>query len=311
MKISIVTTMYKSEAYIDEFCERTQETIKQIVGDEYEIILVNDGSPDNSLEIALNRLKHEPKLRVVDLSRNFGHHKAIMTGLSYARGDLIYLLDSDLEEKPEWLITFYHHMQECNCDVVYGVQKERKGGFFERWSGKLFYMVLKGLTSLSFPENITVARLMTKRYVKALLMHQEYEVFLAGLFDITGYDQRPVYVSKQSKKTTTYTLSKKVSQFVDSIVSFSIIPLVVICVIGLMITMLSIVYIFYLFINWLLVVKPPSGYTSLIASIWFVAGLLSLFIGVVGIYMAKIFSEVKKRPYTIVKQYYRGDGRKE
>jgi putative glycosyltransferase len=139
MKLSIVATLYQSAPYIPEFLRRAAASASELVGDDYEIVLVNDGSPDDSLAVAVAATAQDPHLRVVDLSRNFGHHKAMMTGLAHARGELVYLLDSDLEEEPEWLARFAARLRELDCDVVYGVQVTRKGEWFERWSGQLYY----------------------------------------------------------------------------------------------------------------------------------------------------------------------------
>ena len=139
MKLSIVATLYQSAPFIHDFVERASKAAKELVADDYEIILVNDGSPDDSLEIAVKLTKEKkPHLIVVDLSRNFGHHKAMMTGLAHATGEQIFLIDSDLEEEPEWLIEFAQAMMSDSSDVVYGVQQTRKGRWFERWTGELF-----------------------------------------------------------------------------------------------------------------------------------------------------------------------------
>lgn len=198
MKLSVVATLYRSEPFIGEFLTRMGAVAGKIAGDDYELILVNDGSPDDSLAVALAKAEADPHLVVVDLSRNFGHHKAMMTGLAHADGDLVFLIDSDLEEEPEWLESFHGQLRDQGCDVVYGVQKSRKGRVFERWSGVVFYSLLRTLTALDLPKNIVTARLMTRRYVEALLRHEEREVFLAGLLQITGFDQRPTPVTKKA-----------------------------------------------------------------------------------------------------------------
>jgi len=210
MKLSIVATLYQSAQYIEEFSRRAGAAARQLVGDDYEIVLVNDGSPDNSLELAVRVCESDPHVIVVDLSRNFGHHKAMMTGLAHARGEHVFLIDSDLEEEPEWLLSFAKQMARGRCDVVYGVQAQRKGGVFERWSGQLFYRIFRAFTRLSLPDNIVVARLMTRRYVNALLLHDEREVFMAGLWTITGFDQHPQAIMKHDTSETTYTFRRNV-----------------------------------------------------------------------------------------------------
>jgi len=131
MKLSIVATLYKSGAYVEEFHRRASEAARRIT-DDYEIVIVDDGSPDNSLDIACAIARTDPHVRVIELSRNFGHHKAMMTGLDHARGELCFLIDSDLEEDPALLQEFFDKMQASDADVVYGFQDQRKGDFGER-----------------------------------------------------------------------------------------------------------------------------------------------------------------------------------
>lgn len=304
MKLSVVATLYRSGPYIDAFFKRASLVSRQLVGDDYEIILINDGSPDNSLELAIRLCESDSHVVVVDLSRNFGHHKAMMTGLAHATGERVFLIDSDLEEEPEWLLSFDQQMQRENCDVVYGAQEQRKGGYFERWSGHWFYSFFRALTGLALPENIVTARLMSRRYVAALLRHEEREVFMAGLWHITGFDQRVQFVKKHSTSESTYTLRHKIALLVNSVTSFSNAPLIGIFYIGVGISLIAGACTGYLLINWLFFAKPVGGWTSVMASIWLLGGLIISFIGIVGIYLSKIFSEIKRRPYTIIRQVY-------
>jgi len=152
------------------------------------------------------------------------------------------------------------------------------------------------------PENVVTARLMTRRYVNALLRHEEREVFMAGLWYITGFDQRPYVIKKHNTSETTYTFRRKMSLLVNSVTSFSNTPLVSIFYIG--ISLFALAYIAYLVTHWLFLAKPLAGWTSVMASIWLLGGMIISFIGVVGIYLSKIFSETKQRPYTIVRQIY-------
>lgn len=304
MKLSVVATLYQSAPYIDEFHRRASAVARQLVGDDYEIVLVNDGSPDNSLALAIALADRDEHVVVVDLSRNFGHHKAMMTGLGHAHGERIFLLDSDLEEDPEYLLPFAQQMERDRCDVVFGVQESRKGGWLERTSGHLFYRLFNALAKISLPENVTTARLMTRRYVDSLLLHEEREVNIAGLWQITGFDQRPQLVIKHSTSETTYTFSKKVAHLVNSVTAFSDAPLVGIFYFGVAISLFSLLYIGWLVIHWLFLASPVSGWTSVMASIWLLGGMIISFIGVVGIYLSKIFSETKRRPNAIVRQVH-------
>jgi putative glycosyltransferase len=304
VKLSIVATLYQSAPYLQEFHRRATAAARDLADDDYEILLVDDGSPDDSLEIALALRQIDPRLVIIELSRNFGHHKAMMTGLAHASGDLVFLLDSDLEEEPEWLCRFQQEMLTSGCDVVYGAQEQRKGGIFERWSGQWFYRSFKLLTGMALPENVVTARLMRRTYVQALVAHREREVFMAGLWHITGFDQRAYSVKKHSTSATTYTLSRKLSLLVNSVTSFSNAPLVSIFYTGLMICCIALAYIAYLFVHWAFLARPLSGWTSVMASIWLLGGMIISFIGIIGIYLSKIFSETKQRPYTIVRQLH-------
>src|SRR5215208_4798631 len=212
MTLSIVTTLYNSAPYLEEFHRRVCAAAGSVTPD-FEIVLVNDGSPDNSLDVAIDLHRKDSRVRVVDLSRNFGHHKAMMTGLAHARGELVFLLDSDLEEDPAWLLTFHDAMRADNADVVYGVQAERKGDWLERSAGRLFFRVFNWMLTHPIPVNVVTARLMTSRYVKALVSHQERELCLAGLWVITGFAQRPIAVQKGSRPTSSYTTRKRISVF--------------------------------------------------------------------------------------------------
>lgn len=305
MKLSIVATLYHSSTYLTEFHQRASAVAKQFADIDYEIILVNDGSPDNSLEIAIQLAESDKHVVVVDLSRNFGHHKAMMTGLATAQGDYVFLIDSDLEEEPEWLLNFAKQMQDDASDVVYGVQRKRKGGFFEKLTGHFFYKIFRSLTGLHQPNNIVTARLMSKRYVDALLTHKERELFIAGLWIVTGFKQSHQSVRKHATSPTTYSFQRKLAQLVTAIISFSNRPLFFTFYTGLLTAVSSLIYVAYLTASYIFVGITPESHTSIIASIWFFSGLIIFFIGVQGLYLATIFSEVKQRPSTIIRQIYR------
>src|SRR3990172_4600090 len=193
MLVSVVTTMYRSSSYLDEFYRRVVAAVSPI-SPEIEFVFVDDGSPDDSAAVARGFLSRGEQVSVVRLSRNFGHHRAIMTGLQYAKGDLVFLIDCDLEEPPELFGPLHERLQQPGpagepADVAYAVPVKRKGGFFERVSGAAFYGLFNFLSDVKVPANWMIARLMTRRYVRALLSHTERELFLGGLFCITGFRQ--------------------------------------------------------------------------------------------------------------------------
>lgn len=309
MRLSIVTTMYRSQPYLRDFHARVSRVAQAITAD-YEIVLVNDGSPDDSLALALQLHAEDPCVKVVDLSRNFGHHKAIMTGLEHTTGDLVFFLDCDLEIAPETLAAFHDAWQaEAGAvDVVYGVLAERDGaGPLEIAFGRLFYTLFNTLSEYRIPVNITTARLMTRRYVAELLKHREQQFIIAGLWTLTGFRQVPITVEKPYKGSSTYNLRRKLWIIIHAVTSFSSKPLVAIAGLGMLITIPSAFYIVFLVARYLLGGIGVDGYTSLIVSIWFLGGLVIFILGVIAIYLSVIFLEVKNRPYTVVRQVYSRD----
>ncbi len=304
MKLSVVATLYKSATHLAEFHERAIRAAEAFAPGSYEIVLVNDGSPDASLDMAIALTQSSPHLRVIDLSRNFGHHKAMLTGLAHAEGELVFLIDSDLEEEPEWLAEFGRLMSAERADVVYGVQQKRKGGWFERWSGSLYYALFNWLSNIDHPRNIVTARLMTRRYVHALLQFQEREVVISCLWVIAGFKQHATPVKKLSLTRSTYSLSRKIEQATDSLTSFSEFPLRLIFYVGIVILAASVVFTLYLVAARLSNAEAVDGWTSVMVSIWLLGGMIISFIGTIGIYLSKIFTETKQRPLTIVRAIY-------
>lgn len=303
MDLSIVTTLYCSEPHLEEFYVRLC-TAAERLATSFEIILVNDGSPDDSLQKAISLYRNDKRIKVIELSRNFGHHKAIMTGLTYARGDLVFLIDSDLEEEPEVLEAFYQKLRETNADVVFGVQEKRKGRLLERVGGAIFYKIFNVLSTHSIPRNVITARLMSREYVRALTEHREREMMMAGLWTLTGFKQVPMPVRKLQRPGSTYTFRRRVAQLVNAITSFSSKPLEMIFYLGCAILFVSTTAALLLIIGRLFFGTLLLGWPSLIVSIWMLGGLTIFCLGVIGIYLSKIFIEVKQRPYTIVKDVY-------
>jgi putative glycosyltransferase len=303
MKLSIVTTLYKSGAHVEEFHRRASEAAQRFT-DDYEIVMVDDGSPDNSLEIACALAHMDSRVRVVELSRNFGHHKAMMTGLDHARGELCFLIDSDLEEDPALLQNFFDKMHTSNADVVYGFQDQRKGDFGERLSGNIAYRVFNALLSHPIPTNHITVRLMKREYVDSLLLHRERETVIGGLWVITGFYQLGIPVEKLARKGTTYSFWHRWLMLINSVTSFSETPLVAIFYLGIVIFGLSTLVGVGLLIHKLVFRGAVEGWVSVMMSVWLLGGLLIFCVGIIGIYVSKIFIETKNRPYTIVRNVH-------
>lgn len=308
MKLSIVTTMYRSAPFLVQFYQRIIKVAEQ-TSDNFELILVNDGSPDTSLQVALELRNRDKRVNVVDLSRNFGHHAAIVAGLEHCRGECIFLIDCDLEEQPEWLPLFFEHREKSGAEVVFGIQKERVASFWSNTLGAMFWRALNVLSNVRIPHNPMTCRLMSRRYVNALLNVGDRVLYLAGVFAWTGFNQSSLMLSKSPRTTTrsTYSLSRKFVQVADSFSSFSVAPLTLIFVLGLFIWLGSVFYGTFLLVQKLLHPNAVlSGFTSLMLSFWFLSGTIILVLGVLGLYISKIFQEVKRRPLYIVREYFQG-----
>lgn len=304
LPLSIVTTIYNSSSFIEEFHTRISTTIDRMGIPDYEIIFVNDGSPDDSLNKLIPLAKQDRHTKIIELSRNFGHHKAMMSGMTYATGNRVFLIDVDLEESPECLELFWQHMTG-DTDVVFGVQAKRKGGFSERFFGALFYRIFNWMSPTKVVADFVTARLMTKQYVEQLLAYRERELFIGGLWSDAGFNQVPVIVEKASRTHhSTYSFWKRLKLMVNAITSFSNRPLIIIAVTGFLITLGAFLYSAWLIYNKFAGNQVLSGWTSMAVAIWFNSGLILLSLGIVGIYIAKIFVEVKQRPYAIVRRVY-------
>lgn len=304
MKLSIVTSLYRSEPYLAEFLRRAAEAARPLAGEDFEVIFVNDGSPDNSLETALRLRRDEPRLTVVDLARNFGHHHALMAGIRRAAGERVFLIDVDLEEPPELLGELWRVLEEHpEADVAYGVQRERKGGWFERWSGRLFYRVMRLLSPVDYPADTLTARLMSRRYVESLKLFRDREFDLWVNFALAGFVQLPVEAVKTDKGSSSYTFGRKLRHALESVTSSSAAPLYGIFLLGMAVFLTALGYLGFLVVNkifW----EVPVGWSMLAASIWGMGGMIMISIGTVGIYLGRVFVECKQRPEVIVRRVY-------
>ncbi len=306
-KLSVVSSLYWSSPYLAEFCSRAAAAARRFAGEDFEIVLVNDGSPDDALAVALRLRRDEKRIRIVDLSRNFGHHRALMTGIAAATGEWIFLIDCDLEEAPELLeLLAARQAAEPDADVVYGVQHSRRGGWFERVSGRAFYWLMGKLSDLEYPADTLTARLMSRRYVEALKLFEDREFDLWVNFALAGFKQLPVTAEKLDKQQSAYTMRRKVRHALNSITSSSAMPLYLIFAAGAVIFGIAVLHLFFLVINkifW----DVPVGWSHVVASIWGLGGMIMISVGTAGIYLGKVFIETKKRPMAVIRRIYEGE----
>lgn len=304
--ISVVATMYRSRRFLERFLAECLQAMEAVGCSEFELLLVNDGSPDDSLDYAISRRKDIPQLVVIDLSRNFGHHYAMQAGLRHARGDLVFLIDCDLEVSPLMLPQFKGKLEQSGSDMVYGYQEARKGGLFERASGGFFYTAFNLLSDIKIPENIATERIMTRRYVEALLQLGDRNLFLGGMMSWTGFQQLGLPLKKSQREgKSSYTLLRRINLMVNAVSSFSAQPLVWLFNIGLTVTTFSFIYVLYLLVRKILFNDALLGFTSVMALTTLSLGIMTTGMGIIGIYLGKVFTQVQNRPTYIVKDIHR------
>lgn len=299
MKLSIVTTSFQSSLTIVSFVERIHAAAKGLAVS-YELIIVEDGSTDNSKNEIIKLLPVYKNMKLVELSRNFGHHQAILLGLEQARGEHVFLIDSDLEEAPELITFFYNDALESKSDVVYGISNKHGSGKFNQILSNVFWSLFRKYTKLKIPKGICTVRIMTREYVNSLLLHKEVNVFLAGLWEITGFIQKPLKVSRIYKGTTNYTFGKRLDLALTSLISFSGRPLRLIAVFGASTVLFALLMLVVLSLRHFVVQDSSQGWLSIITAIVLVGGFQILSIGMVAIYVASILEEVKARPRAII-----------
>lgn len=307
IQLSVVSTLYNSKIFLEKFLEEMLDSIKEIGIVNFELIFVNDGSPDASMSYLLERKNSIPEIKVIDLSRNFGHHYAMQAGLLYASGEFVFLIDNDLETPPNILVDFYTMLRtEPELDVVYAYQEERKGRFVERYFGSIFWKVINKVSDIKIPYNILTERLMRREYVKELLKLNDANLFLGGMFYWVGFNQKGIAVKKgQREGRSTYTLQKRIQLVFEAVTSFSGKPLQWLFYLGVNISLFSILFLIYLIIKKTIYQNDVQlGWTSLIAINILLLGVISTFLGLIGIYIYKIFKQVQGRPNSVIKKIY-------
>lgn len=303
MKISVVTPIFKAEPFLEELCKRLKIELAKLSND-YEIILVNDASPDSSWKIIEKICSKESKVKAINFSRNFGQHLAITAGLDYAAGDWIVVMDCDLQDRPEDIKKLYEIACKKDYDVVFGQRIKRKDSFVRKMLSKVFYFVYNYFTEDKYDSsvgNLSISRKIVVKNFRKLREHsRSYPLFIRWLGFKTGFIE--VSHPKRSYGKSSYNFNKLINLAIDSIVSQSNKPLMISIKFGFLLSFISIVYAIYLvMINIFYNIQVP-GWTSLIVSIFFLFGLLFANMGILGLYIGKIFNETKDRPLYIIKR---------
>jgi len=304
MRLSIVIPCYNEEKVIDETISVLLNVTKELKTKDivdYEMIFVDDGSADNTFHVLEKHSNIHREIKIIKLSNNFGHQKAILAGYENSTGDLITTLDADLQDPPELIGKMIEKINN-GFDIVYGARNKRVDSLFKRYSAKLFYWIMKRMRVEIIPEHAEY-RMITRKVLTAFLQYNEQNIFIRAIFPKLGFLSTIIYYDRPKRFAgeTKYPLSKMISFGIDGITSFSIIPLRLFTFIGMVISIFSLLAIF-----WSMFAKffgvTVTGWTSIVVPIYFLGGIQMIFLGVLGEYVGKIYMEVKGRPRFIIEK---------
>ncbi len=301
--ISIVTPVYGCCKSLNNLYERLNKTLSTITND-FEIIMVNDASPDNAWEAIKELAKKDSRVKGINLSRNFGQHKAITAGLDYANGDWVVVMDCDLQDQPEEILKLYNKALE-GYDIVFGRRVERQDSFFKKLSSKVFYIVYDYLTESKTDNSVASFSIISKKVLNSLRLYKEQNRTFLHLINMLGFKRIEINIehAKREEGKSSYSFSKLLNLAVDSIIFQSNKPLKLSIKIGFIISFLSLLYATWLVFRYFVFSIPVEGWTSVMVSIYFVSGLLFANMGILGLYLGKTFDEIKARPLYIVDEY--------
>jgi len=299
---SIVSPVYKGEEMVSELVDRIRHSVSKI-SERYEIILVNDASPDHSWSRIQEECKKDNRIKGINLSRNFGQYYAISAGLSFARGKWTVVLDCDLQDRPEEIPNLYKKALE-GYDIVYARRQFRKDSFFKRLSSAIFHRFYDFMSGIKTDAEIANFVLMSHDVVVEFNKLKEVSRSFTPLLNYLGFKSAVVNVEHSCREEgeSSYTLRKLLKASSDTIISNSNTPLKLAVSIGFIMTVVSFCFALYNVLAKLLGIIQVKGYTTTIFSIWFIGGLILCFMGVIGIYIGKVFDQVKGRPYFIVRE---------
>ena len=302
-KISVIVPMYYEEKVAEECYKRLTACLQKLIDYTYEIIIIDDGSKDKTLEILENIASKDDKVKVISFSRNFGHQAAVTAGLKHVSGDAIIIIDADLQDPPE-LIPQMIQLWEQGNEIIYAKRKKRKGESpFKLLSAKLFYQILNTLSDTEIPKDTGDFRLVDRKVVDTINNMPEHNKFLRGLFSCVGYKQIPFEYEREERFAgkTKYPLRKMLKLASDGIISFSTKPLKLVGLLGFISIVISILILIYALLSYFLKLNQLSaGWTSLMVAITFFAGVQLLSIWIMSEYIGRIYDETKQRPQFII-----------
>ncbi len=298
--LSIVSPVYQAEKIVDDLVHQIIKNVSNITQN-FEIILVEDGSPDNSWQKIEENCKKDHRIKGIKLSRNFGQHCAITAGLDHAQGEWIVVMDCDLQDRPEEIPNLYHKAQE-GFDVVLAQRYERQDNFFKKIFSWFFYQILSYLTGVKYDPSVANFGIYHQKVIKVICEMRESMRVFPVMVKWIGFRTTHIHVThaQRAEGKSSYNFKKRVNLALDIILAYSDKPLRMIVKLGLSISFFSFLFAIVLFVRYLLGIIKVEGYASLIISIWFFSGLIMMTLGILGLYIGKIFENVKNRPIYIV-----------
>lgn len=301
--VNIVIPVYNEEENILHVIGEVQKVFESLPYS-YSFIIVDDGSTDTTLDILRGAAAADKRIRYISLSKNFGHQNALKAGLDHAREDCVITMDGDLQHPPELIPTLLKHWED-GYDVVYTLRQddEANTGYFKRTTSNLFYRIMNRLAGLEMEKGSADFRLLNKKVLYILQGIEEHEVFFRGLVKWVGFRQVGVKYKANArvKGKSKYSLKKMMQFAVQGITSFSTKPLYIAAYLGFIFSLLALLYIPYAIASYLLG-HIVSGWASIIVTIAFFGGLQLSILGIIGLYIGKIFMQGKKRPFYIIKE---------
>ena len=297
---SVVIPVYKCPWTLHELYQRLHNTLSSI-NKNFEIIMVDDGSPLNDWEVITQLAKKDKRVKGIKLSRNFGQHYAITAGLDFAKGQWVVVMDCDLQDQPEEIIKLYNKAME-GYDIVVGRRAERKDGIVKRLSSKVFWKIYSYFTETKIDGRISNFGIYSTNVIQSIKKLREHTRSF-GLFALwVGFKRIEIDIEHAKRKSgkSSYNFKKMFNLAIDSILSYSQKPLVLFINIGILISLISFIFSIFLIIQHYLLSIPVAGWTSIMVSIYFLSGVIITCVGVVGVYVGKVYNEVKNRPLYVV-----------
>ena len=309
-KISVIVPMYYEEEVAKECYTRLKNVLEKIENYNYEIIFINDGSKDKTLEILKEIAKENKNVKIISFSRNFGHQCAVTAGLRYVTGDAIVIIDADLQDPPELIPEMIKLWEEGN-EVIYGKRKSREGeSRFKLLTASMFYKTLNALSDVEIPKDTGDFRLVDRKVVEVINSLPEHNKFLRGLFSWVGFKQKAYEYERKERYAgkTKYPLKKMLKLAQDGIFSFSIKPLKIVGAMGILSVVISIIILLYAILSYIFNWNNlTAGWTSLMVTMTFLSGMILISLWMIGEYIGRIYDETKRRPEYIIEKTFNID----